>query len=795
MQLDLEKFFNLSLDLLCIAGGDGYFKRINPAFERLLGWTTEELLAHPYLHFVHPDDVAATLREVEKLSAGIPTLSFENRYRCADGSYKDLLWTAFPERETGLLYGVGRDITERKRAEEELRKARELAEAASQAKSEFLANMSHEIRTPMSGILGLTALVLDTELTGPQRMHLELVKASGDALLAIINDILDFSKIEAGHLELDERTFSLRDVLGKTLKVLAPRVEDKDVELACHVLPGVSDDLVGDPFRLRQVLLNLLGNAVKFTRQGEVVLEAREESPPSAGQVCLRFAVRDTGVGIPADKQQVIFRAFEQADNSVTREFGGTGLGLAICARLVALMGGRIEVDSAPGRGSTFSFSARFSRAAGAPAGSPPAVTADLKGVPVLVVDDNATNRLILEETLGGWGMQPTPAENAVRALALLEEAHAAGTPFALALVDVHMPVVDGFTLVGRIREQPGLAGLRLLLLTSGGRLGDLARCRELGISAYLTKPVTPSDLMEGIAALLQPGAAGAARALPQPPAAATGRPLRVLLAEDNPINQMLVVCRLEQRGHTVKVAGNGREAVRAWEREPFDLVLMDVQMPEMGGFEATAVIRAKEQATGKHTPIFALTAHAMKGDRERCLEARMDGYLTKPIQLNELFGVLDQVREGPARAGTPGASAATDGPTASVAPSSQASAAAVLDRDEIDRRVAGDRQLLRELLTLFAAECPRLRREIREGLAAGELLRVRHAAHSLKGMVGTLGGRAAYEQAFCLEELARRGEVSRAREANAALEETLARFETALAGLETDAEVPSGRR
>ncbi len=563
MPFDLDKFFNLSLDLLCIAGGDGYFKRINHAFQRLLGWTTAEMLAHPFLDFVHPDDVPATLGEMAKLAAGQLCISFENRYRCTDGSYKHLLWNAYPDQETGLLYAVARDVTEQHRAREELCRSKEAAETANQAKSAFLANMSHEIRTPMNGILGLTELVLDSDMTPPQRTHLGMVKASADALLAIINDILDFSKIEAGHLELDCRPFSLRDLLSEALKILGPRVREADLELACHVFPGVSDALMGDSLRLRQVLLNLLGNAVKFTRQGEVVLEVQEEAAETSDEVCLHFAVRDTGIGIPADKRQAIFNAFEQADNSVTREFGGTGLGLAITSRLVALMGGRITVESTPGSGSTFAFAVRFGRAAGA-VSLPLAALSDLEGMAALVVDDNATNRLILEETLNSWGMRPTLTDNAVKALALLEQAQATDTPFSLALIDVHMPSVDGYTLVEWIRARPALAGLRMLVLTSGGRPGDLMRCRQLGIGAYLLKPVTPSDLFEGVAALLQNGPSGDDLAIPALTVASNTRPLRILLAEDNLVNQTLVVRRLEERGHTVVVANTGREAVRA---------------------------------------------------------------------------------------------------------------------------------------------------------------------------------------------------------------------------------------
>ena len=759
---ELDRFFTLSLDLLCIANFDGYFVRLNPAWERTLGIPREELLAKPWLDFVHPDDREATIGAKSTIVNDRELTAFENRYRCADGSYKWLQWNAVSYQDLGLIHAVARDVTDRKQAERELEIAKRRAEEATTAKSEFLANMSHEIRTPMNAIIGMTDLALRTTLTEEQRDYLRTVKDSSEALLALVNDILDFSKIEARQLSLEHVPFALRDVVEDAVRLLASRADAKGLELACRIAPEVPDALVGDPGRLRQVLINLVGNAIKFTERGEVIAEVVVDHA-GEDEVRLRFTVSDTGIGIPQEKQWQIFGPFVQADASTTRRYGGTGLGLAISAQLVELMGGRIWVDSEVGRGSRFSFVAHFGVQQGAAAHATPPESSDLGDLRVLVVDDNATNRRIVDEMLTSWRMTPTSVDSARAALASLEKAVDAGEPFRLVLSDALMPDVDGFGLARAIRADARFVDARLIMLSSMGLPAGQSRAHDAGFSAYVSKPLKQSDLLDAIVAVFAPRTARRPEETPArqpaPPRAGT-RPLRVLLAEDNATNQKLVVTLFEGRGDTVVVASNGREALQRSAEQPFDVILMDVQMPEMSGLEATAAIRERERSTGGHIPIVAMTAHAMAGDREQCLDAGMDAYVSKPLRLDDLL-------------------AAVDGFFGSRTP-----AGPLLDPPTLLAAFGGNRTLLGEVIDMFLVDGPQLMTAIRQATDSREGHRLASSAHALKGSVGLFGEQGAYETARRLEQMGKSGDLTNADEACTALEREMTELRATLGDL-----------
>lgn len=769
-----QAIFEGSLDCMIISDEQGHIVEFNRAAERIFGYSRDEMLGRALDSLFMTSDRAR--ENLDRYSSQGEEGSMigkrqETPLRRSDGSMfmAEVAMQPIPLGDTVQFATVLHDITRRKQWEQELKEARDAAEAANIAKSDFLANMSHEIRTPMNAVIGMTELVLGTELTADQRQHLQIVQDSADSLLELINDILDFSKIEAGKLDLDPQPFAVRERIGDTMKSLAVRAHEKELELACHISPDVPDAVTGDAGRLRQVIVNLTGNAIKFTDRGEVVLDVSLVSAEEK-EIVLRFEVRDTGIGISRHHQRVIFRAFEQADTSTTRRFGGTGLGLAISSRLVQLMGGTIGVESETGKGSTFYFTARFQKADAELVPDTITHPRSVQDVSALVVDDNDTNRRILDEMLQAWGMKSHSVTSGREALQALAERQSANRSFGLLITDVNMPEMDGFQLVQSVRDDPELGDMRVVMLSSADRPGDLELCRQLNVDRYMTKPVKQSELLHAIESV-----AGVETALESSPVGPsledTIEPLKILLAEDSPTNQVLALALLEMQGHSVQVANNGVEAVERSAKEPFDVILMDVQMPELDGLAATRQIRQREKSGGTRIPIIAMTAHAMKGDRDRCLEVGMDDYVSKPICTGEFYAALARVKSH--TSSDPSASpeichppepAATATDTAAISVELPDEDAPMLDWDAALKTVNGHQSILEGVLEAVLEECPQLLEQLDSALSQEDAQTVQRAAHTIKGSMRAFNAVEITDVAQRIEDAGRDGALENVR-------------------------------
>jgi PAS domain S-box-containing protein len=747
---------NAATDAILTIDEKGIVESLNPATEKLFGFTAQELVGQnvkmlipePY-HHEHDGYLRHYLTTGETKVIGFS--------REVSGQRKE--GTSFPmqlgvgELKLGdrrLFVGIARDITDRMLVEAELRQAKQTAEDANKAKSEFLANMSHEIRTPMNGIIGMTELALTAPLSPEQKEYLEAIKESGDALMTVINDILDFSKVEAGMLNLDNIDFNLPKRLGSVMRALSARANEKGVLLIYQLDPAVPAWVGGDPDRLRQIIMNLVGNAIKFTERGEVTvrLTMQEVLGEDEKKCLLHFAVSDTGIGIPLEKQRIIFDAFSQADSSTTRRFGGTGLGLTISSRLVDLMGGKLWVDSEVGHGSTFHFTARFNVVDARTHESDASQIAALENMKVLVVDDNTLNRLLLHDMLTMWKLSPSLTASGAEALAVAKAAASRGEPFPLMIVDYFMPEIDGFALVEQFHCDPALAGASVIMLTSVSDHRLAERSKQLGIAAYLAKPLNQSTLLDALIDILSTRSTDqrAKQQATQADVCDTSsnlssqrpRPLHILLAEDNPINQRVAQHMLRIAGYQVTVAENGKLALAILEQGTFDVVLMDVQMPEMDGFETTAAIRKKEQQSGQHLTIIAMTAHALKGDRERCLAAGMDGYIAKPMTCEGLLGLLATIPL-------------------------PAPAEEVFNLAAALKGVNGNLEFLREIAAMLDEDAPRLVTEIHDAIDGKNAAKLEHAAHRLKGSLLPFAAPTAIQAAQALEAMAHAKELSNA--------------------------------
>jgi two-component system sensor histidine kinase/response regulator len=760
-----RQIVDTALDAFVGMDAEGTIIDWNPQAEVIFGWKAEEALGQTLADAIIPErfreaHFAGLKRFLETGEGSVIQRRLELVALHRSGREFPVEVTISPIRdaESCIFSAFVHDITNRKQAEKELRASKEAAESANQAKSDFLANMSHEIRTPMNAVIGMTELVLDTELTRSQHEYLGMVRDSADSLLTLINDILDFSKIEAGKLELDSSIFSIRDMLGDTLRSLSVRAHREELELACHIDPSVPDALVGDPSRLRQVVVNLVGNAIKFTQHGEVIVHV-DVDQQNDRSVLLHFAVADTGIGIQKEKLKSVFQAFEQADTSTTRQYGGTGLGLTICSRLTRLMKGSVWAESELGKGSTFHFTARLTVS-----DTPPRVSTKriVQGTRVLIVDDNATNRLILDEMLTNWGIETSCVEGVDEAIESLRKAREADKSYDLVLSDVHMPEKDGFALAAEIRKDEKLAGAVIMMLTSGDRSEDVEQCRKFGVSAYIRKPIKQSELFDSLVAVLAIDGTGDSASEHTEDSERTEvviPPLRVLLAEDSVVNQKLALALINKWGHSGTIACNGKEALDLATRETFDVVLMDVQMPEMDGLEATRQIRQSEVGSDRHLPIIAMTAHAMKGDRELCLESGMDDYVSKPVRPWQLINALSQFFAEDARTVGVSREEATAAEIQDGGDSGPAESYRV-DWSVALRITQGDRDLLREIAGAFLEEGRIVLADLKYALKKEDAPTAQRMAHTIKANFRTFGVSDAHDLSFECEKSGKTGDL-----------------------------------
>jgi two-component system, sensor histidine kinase and response regulator len=754
---------------------DGVIASWNRGAEKLYGYTAAEAIGKP-ISMLAPLNLNYELSKLlGQIKNGIQIDHYEMVRIRKDGRRVDVSLTVSPIRDSsGKLLGmstIAQDITERKRMEEQLAQSHEAALAATRLKSEFLANMSHEIRTPMNGVIGMTDLLLDSELTPAQREFGEVIQSSSKALLTLINDILDFSKIEAGKLEFATTDFSLRDCIAGTLKAPAIRAHAKELDLAYYISPEVPDNLIGDPDRLRQIVINLVGNAIKFTEQGEVLIQV-DKKWQSDSEIFLQFSVTDTGIGLAPDKQKSIFEAFVQADSSTTRRYGGTGLGLSISSRLVDMLNGKIWVESEPGKGSAFRFTARFALQKEQPSRISSLAPETLRNLPVLIVEHNALTRKLIEEMCVSWRMQPTSVADDYEAIEKLQEAQESGTPFALTIIDSSLLEKTAYRLSEKISQQPELVQQVILLTSTLVSVNDKQLSKTFKNCSSLTKPIKPSDLLNTIMSGFKPKTITQSASLDDHRNAQEGRDaLRILVAEDNPVNQLVVRKILEKRGHQVTLAENGKVALEALAREAFDIVLMDIEMPEMNGLETTLEIRRKEQISGHHQPIMALTAHAMKEDSERFLAVGMDDYLAKPIEAKELLYKIDCLVQK-----TP-----TNVAVRKIKGIGQPVMQRKIELSKILEFTEGDMELLQNIIRLFLKTYPGMLAEIRQTIADHNGEGLARAAHSFKGIGGYFLTAADLDIVKSLERQGRDLDLQNAKATTAALEQELTLIEKEL--------------